>query len=56
MNTFHLQATIKKINRRKLIMPGFFIIFSIFILYATGLYHLFSVPVVENPVQAAAAE
>lgn len=55
MNTFHLQATIKKINRRKLIMPGFFIIFSIFILYATGLYNLFSVPVVENPVQAAAA-
>lgn len=55
MNTFHLQTTIKKINRRKLIMPGVFIIFCIFMLHFTRLYDLFSLPVVANPSQAATA-
>ena len=53
MNTFHLHATIKKINRRKLIMPGIFLIFCIFMLYVTNLYDLFSLPDVTNPAQAA---
>lgn len=53
MNTFHLQATIKKINRRKLIMPGIFVVFCIVMLHVTKLYNLFSLPVVTDPAQAA---
>lgn len=55
MNSFTLSATIKKINRRKLIMPGIFLCFCIALLYTTGLYSLFSLPVVTTPAQASAA-
>lgn len=52
MNNTSLSATIKRINRRKLIMPGIFLCFCIILMHTTRLSSLFTLPIVTTPAQA----
>lgn len=55
MKKYLLPAVIKRINRKKLIMPIMFLCFIIAVFCITPLHHMFSMPSVSSPNDAAAA-
>lgn len=55
METIKLASLIKKINRRKLIMPILFLIFTVFIFFRSPLHHILSIKMIDSPSAAAGA-
>lgn len=55
MNKYLLPSVIKRINRKKLIMPIIFLCFNLAIFCITPLHHMLSIPSVDSPDDAATA-